>query len=746
MSLSLDTGLMIVVGLLSLTAVAAVVLLVTMMLGRKAVAHATGLSFIVSVLAHLGFVCAWFAWYLYVELNPSASAVAAAELPQQEEVVEIRDVFDAADDRVTAESAGESALSEVTENTMVPELERFVPDVEVETFPPVDPQRDVVTAEMSPPIDIPDVRSEPDLPVSVPVPVKAGATGPMTQAQIPLEVEAPVRQARPEVKIPDTPLERTVTPTVAQQDSALERSQKTGAVNRIDIDSKPLLSAPNLVEDPEAMLEKAENDLTISQLAGPTPTIIDDSNYGTEANADSDDGKISDSLEENITRTKLAEPIGIEGGSMQRDRPNFAPSIPFPDVDGLMVTPTVPDLGLPTVDTNAPNLVKPNFDFPLERSVETVPETYRLRSIERRADIARKFGGTEETERAVENSLAWLASHQSAAGYWDADRYGSGRGPETDVADLNLTEERKKTRRESGIQADSGVTALSLLAFLAAGYTNEEGQYADNVDRAIRWMIKQQREDGYLGGNASYFAANYCHGMATYAMAEALGMQSNPAAATELKAAVEDAVSYSLLMQNTTDGGWRYRAQSAEGDMSIFGWQLMALKSADIAGITIPETAKNRMIGFLRDRSLGEGKGLAAYRPGEPATHAMTAEALFCKQILGIRRGNPQSTEAVEFLLRKPPKISDWNLYYWYYGTLAMYQYGGDEWDRWNLSMRDTLVSTQKLKGDNAGSWDPVGPWGPYGGRVYSTALATLCLEVYYRFLPLYEHGGRFDE
>lgn len=53
MSLSLDTGLMIVVGLLSLTAVAAVVLLVTMMLGRKAVAHATGLSFIVSVLCIL---------------------------------------------------------------------------------------------------------------------------------------------------------------------------------------------------------------------------------------------------------------------------------------------------------------------------------------------------------------------------------------------------------------------------------------------------------------------------------------------------------------------------------------------------------------------------------------------------------------------------------------------------------------------------------------------------------------------
>jgi len=745
MSLSLNTGLIIVFGLLSLTAVAALVLMVMLLLGRKAVAHATGLSFIVSVLAHLGFVCGWFAWYLYSELNPTASAVAAEELPPQE-VVEIRDVFDAAEELVAAKENGESRLSDMTENTAVPEIERFVPDAEAEPFPPIEPERNDVIAEAAPPIEFPDVRSEPDLPISVPKPMKAGATGPLTQAQIPLEVEAPERQARPEVTVPDTPLERTATPTVAQQDSPLERSQKEGAVNRIDINSKPLLSAPDLVEDPEAMLEKSDDNSTLSQLAGPTPTIIDDSNYGTESQATSEDGKVSDSPEENVTRTKLAEPIGIDGGSMQRERPNFAPSTPSPELSGVAVTPAVPDLNLPPTGVNAPNIVKPNFDLPLEPSVESVPNTYRLRSIERRADIARKFGGTDETERAVENSLAWLAAHQNASGYWDADRYGSGRGPEADVADLNLSEERKKTRRESGVQADSGVTALSLLAFLAAGYTNEEGQYAENVNRALTWLVDQQREDGFLGGDATYFAANYCHGMATYALAEALGMQSNPEAATALKRAVENGVNYSLLMQNTSDGGWRYRARSSEGDMSLFGWQLMALKSAEIAGINIPETARNRMIAFLRERSLGTEKGLAAYRPGDPITPAMTAEALFCKQILGIRRDNPQSTEAVQYLLRQPPKISEWNLYYWYYGTLAMYQYGGDEWDRWNLEMRDTIVTTQKTKGVLAGSWDPVGPWGPYGGRVYSTALATLCLEVYYRFLPLYEHSGRFDE
>ncbi len=30
--------------------------------------------------------------------------------------------------------------------------------------------------------------------------------------------------------------------------------------------------------------------------------------------------------------------------------------------------------------------------------------------------------------------------------------------------------------------------------------------------------------------------------------------------------------------------------------------------------------------------------------------------------------------------------------------------------------------------GARAGSWDPIGPWGPDGGRVYSTAILTLAL------------------
>ena len=87
------------------------------------------------------------------------------------------------------------------------------------------------------------------------------------------------------------------------------------------------------------------------------------------------------------------------------------------------------------------------------------------------------------------------------------------------------------------------------------------------------------------------------------------------------------------------------------------------------------------------------------------------------------------------------------NLYYWYYGTLAMFQYGGDRWQTWNESLRDLLVADQIRTGPMAGTWDPKGDeWGLHGGRMYSTAMATMCLEVYYRYLPLYKMGGRYED
>ena len=166
----------------------------------------------------------------------------------------------------------------------------------------------------------------------------------------------------------------------------------------------------------------------------------------------------------------------------------------------------------------------------------------------------------------------------------------------------------------------------------------------------------------------------------------------------------------------------------------------MSLKSAEMAGIPIPAETRTRMSRFLRSCSSGEHGGLGSYRPGDRVSRTMTAEALCCRIFLATEDSAAAQDEAVKFLMEEVPTRDAVNLYYWYYGTVAMFQRQGEDWDRWNVAMQRELLARQRHDGKLVGSWDPDNLWGNYGGRVYSTAMGTLCLEVYYRYLPLY--GG----
>ena len=71
------------------------------------------------------------------------------------------------------------------------------------------------------------------------------------------------------------------------------------------------------------------------------------------------------------------------------------------------------------------------------------------------------------------------------------------------------------------------------------------------------------------------------------------------------------------------------------------------------------------------------------------------------------------------------------NLYSAYYESQAMMQCGGAEWKKYNDLFRDQLLDNQ---GED-GSWAPPPGAAFVGNKVFSTALCTLMLEVYYRFL-----------
>jgi len=352
-----------------------------------------------------------------------------------------------------------------------------------------------------------------------------------------------------------------------------------------------------------------------------------------------------------------------------------------------------------------------------------MPEIYKLRVAPDRAKLAEKHGATAQTEEAVKAALKWLAANQEADGRWDAQHHGAGR--ELMVAG--------RDRKAAGIHADTGVTGLALLAFLASGHTHLEGDYQANVRRGLEYLLRQQASDGNVGGQATTYAFMYCHAMATFALSEAYAMTKDE----QLRGPVRRAVGYTLAAQDPTSGGWRYKPRDP-GDTSQLGWQLMALKSAALGGIPIPTSTQQGIHRFLNSASSGRYGGLVAYRPSERPSRPMTAEALVCRQFLGVPRTSPASREAADYLLGELPGQAEANLYYWYYATLGMYQMQGAHWRQWNDALQSTLLGRQQKTGPLAGSWNPDTRWAGYGGRVYSTALAALCLEVPYRFLPLY--------
>ncbi len=353
---------------------------------------------------------------------------------------------------------------------------------------------------------------------------------------------------------------------------------------------------------------------------------------------------------------------------------------------------------------------------------ETVAPQLQLRLRADRFEQAKRYGATPDSERAVRTALAWLVANQNADGRWVAAAHGAGRE----------TRALGQDRQGAGQKADTGITGLALLAFLASGQTHLEGEHREAIQRGLEFLLASQTDDGNLAGEAELFARMYCHGICSLALSEAYALTGD----RRLHEPVRRAVHYTLAAQHI-GGGWRYQPHDA-GDLSQFGWQLMSLKSAEMAGFRIPDETRVRMIRFVRSVTAGRYKGLASYRPGEQVTRPMTAEALACRYFLDAENSPETIEEAAAFISQELPRGDRVNLYYWYYGTLGLFQKHDADWVRWNNALQSELLPRQRSDGQYLGSWDPDQVWGGYGGRVYSTSLACLCLEAYYRYLPVY--------
>jgi len=350
---------------------------------------------------------------------------------------------------------------------------------------------------------------------------------------------------------------------------------------------------------------------------------------------------------------------------------------------------------------------------------------FTLRQGDTRRKYIKLFGGSDESEEAVNRGLVWLAAHQFKDGHWSLDRFHEccqGKHPNCGGA--------------GKVRSNTAATGMSLMPFLAAGHTHDSGRYQQVVAQGITWLVAQQKDNGDLlsSGDAAH-AHMYSHGIAAIALCEAYGMTEDP----KLKIAAQKALGFIIKSQNPSTGGWRYKPGDA-GDTSVVGWQMMALKSGEMAGLTIPPRTIELLGNWLRKVEANQPVGGLFGYTDRGARPSMTAEGLLCLQFMGVDRNDPRMRAGADYLMKHLPNRNQaLTSYYWYYATQVMYHMQGKYWLAWNEPLRKTLVSTQQTSGQLAGTWNPADNWENQGGRIYSTAMKLLVLEVYYRHLPLYD-------
>jgi hypothetical protein len=332
-------------------------------------------------------------------------------------------------------------------------------------------------------------------------------------------------------------------------------------------------------------------------------------------------------------------------------------------------------------------------------------------------------GGTKQSERAVAAALNWIARHQNRDGSWSINHT---RGCTS-----------AGCSGPGGEQSDAAATALALLPFLAAGQTHEsKGPYQRNIAGGVNWLIKNQKPTGDLSAGAG--SQMYTHGLATIALCEAYGMTQD----SRVGLAAQGALRFIETGQNR-EGGWRYTHGTDSSDLSVLGWQVMALKSGQMAGIKVNEGTLDMARRYVKSCASGQYGGEFSYIAKGGSTFTMTAVGLLTSQYMGARRDDPVIVNGIDYLLKNKPTFQTRNTYYWYYATQVLHNTPGPQWDEWNREMRKLLINTQDKKGCGAGSWDPSkpepDPWANQGGRLMVTSFSTLTLEVYYRYLPLYK-------
>ncbi|MEW4487056.1 prenyltransferase/squalene oxidase repeat-containing protein [Thalassoglobus sp. JC818] len=315
-----------------------------------------------------------------------------------------------------------------------------------------------------------------------------------------------------------------------------------------------------------------------------------------------------------------------------------------------------------------------------------------------------------DVDESIVRAVQFLSSQQTDVGAWRTESWGE----------------------------STAITSLAVMSFLAAGHVPGEGPYGEQINQGVRWVVEHQQPNGMLVHQQRSHGPMYSHGICTLMLAEVVGMMDE-ADEPIVRRALEKAIllileSQSVAKNDRHRGGWRYQTNSRDSDLSVTGWQVLALRAAKDIGCDVPAEAIDAAVDYVRNCAGRNDQGFG-YQPGNGPTPTLTGTGITCLEVCGAHHSK-EALGGAEWLAENPLRDrSSYFFYGAYYTGIGLFKIGGDVADL-NHEHLVTLLLPQQ---DDDGGWTPRSGSERQAGRIYATSLAVLALAVEYRYLPIYQ-------
>lgn len=328
-------------------------------------------------------------------------------------------------------------------------------------------------------------------------------------------------------------------------------------------------------------------------------------------------------------------------------------------------------------------------------------------------------GGNEQCEEAVQKSLRWMKSTQAEDGSW-------------------------------GVGNKTAMTGLGLLAYLGHCETPLSEEFGESCLKAMTYLINHgMKNNGMLADNPATPSGCYEHAIAAYALAESTSFCKQLNICVPNLPEITQKAGQLIIDHQNENGGWAYKYEMgliAHTDTSISGWQMQALHAMKFSGIKFKNLESSLLKGitfFYDKQNENGGFGYMSKDPvGVPTFHPLTGVGILCQQISG-KPSSASIKRASEYIVKRFKldwQTKDCDLYAHYFASNAMINVGGTNWEKYNAIMRDEVLKNQNPDGTWKDVVEGVSSGNTFKGagqaQFYRTCLATLMLEVYYRYLP----------